>query len=63
MEDAKICCGFFRAGLWSPDRRQYSEKSGSNFTNNIGGTLLLGHGGPQPVIYATDINIIRLQEN
>jgi hypothetical protein len=23
----------------------------------------LGHGGPQPVIYATDINIIRLQEN
>jgi hypothetical protein len=42
VQNAKICCGF----LQSSDRRQYSETSWSDFTDNyVGAPRLSSHGG------------------
>ena len=38
VQNTKICCGFFQTGFCFSDRRQYSERYGSNFTNNYRGT-------------------------
>jgi hypothetical protein len=34
LQDANIYCGFFQTEFHLPDRRQYSERYGSNATNN-----------------------------
>jgi hypothetical protein len=33
-QNTKICCGFFQTAFYSSHRRQYPERSGSNFANN-----------------------------
>jgi hypothetical protein len=55
---------FFWMGFLSSDRRQYSERPGSNFTNNYSGASRLANHGcaPQLFVYATDLCLCKYTE-
>jgi hypothetical protein len=57
VQNTDICCQFFWTEFLSSDRRQYSERSGSDFDNNYSEVSGLAScvRAPQLVICATDL--------
>jgi len=54
VQDAKVCCVFYRTVFRSFDRRQFSETSGSYFASNyIGALWLSSRRGPRHAVYVT----------
>jgi len=66
VENPKISCTFFQAGFHYSNRRQYSGRSGCNFTSNYWEPWLLTHRrrgrrSVQLVIWATAVHCLPMR--